>query len=224
MTATATPQPGLGVAVFDLDGTITYHDTLVPYLWHVLRRYPARALGLWRIPAALARFAWDRDRGPLKASLIRAIMGGLSRADVHTLTRDFLDTHLSRLCRPTALAAIEAHRAAGDHLVLLSASTDFYVAEIGRRLGFDDTLCTAVRWDGDHLVGDLAGPNHRGAVKAGCIDALRREHPGSGIAAYGNSSSDFDHLRIVDAPLLVNGSSRTRRAASRLGIPVADWV
>lgn len=220
----ATPRTGLGVAVFDLDGTITFHDTLVPYLWHVIRRYPGRALGLWQVPGALMRFTVDRDRGPLKATLIRAIMGGLSREEVHALTRTFLDTHLSQLCRPTALAAIEAHRAAGDHLVLLSASTDFYVPEIGRRLGFDDTLCTAVRWDGDHLVGDLASANHRGTVKAECIDAIRREHPGMGIAAYGNSGSDFDHLRMVDAPLLVNGSGRTRRAASRLGIPVADWV
>lgn len=214
----------MGVAVFDLDGTITTHDTLVPYLWHVLGTYPTRVIGLWRVPGALARFAIDRDRGPLKASLIRAIMGGLSRAEVQALTRSFLDAHLARLCRPTALAAIEAHRAAGDHLVLLSASTDFYVPDIGRRLGFDDTLCTPVAWAGDRLVGDLAGDNHRGAVKARCIEALRAEHSGAGIAAYGNASSDFDHLRVVDAPLLVNGSRRTRQTAARLGIPTADWI
>ncbi len=219
----ATPRTGVGVAIFDLDGTITFHDTLVPYLFHVLRHHPARALGLWRVPVALARFALDRDRGHLKASLIRGLMGGLSRAAVHALTRSFLDERLSALCRRTALAAIEAHRAAGDHLVLLSASTDFYVPDIGRRLGFDEVYCTEVRWNGDRLDGRLASENRRGAEKARVVETVRAGHPGHSIAAYGNSSSDFDHLLVVEAPLVVNASAATRRRAQQLGLAVADW-
>jgi hypothetical protein len=38
------------IAVFDLDGTITRHDTFVPYLRGWLRRYPER----WRRLAILA--------------------------------------------------------------------------------------------------------------------------------------------------------------------------
>ncbi len=209
--------------MFDLDGTITHHDTLVPYLWHVLRRYPARCSALLRVPAALLVFAVTRDRGDLKARLIRAVMGGLDRAAVHDLTRDFLDLKLGALCRRTALGAIEAHRAAGDHLVLLSASTDFYVTEIGRRLGFDDTVCTEVLWAGDTLVGSLASANRRGEEKRRVIEQLRQEHPGQAIAAYGNSASDLPHLEVAEHPLLVNGSARARRRAAALGIPCADW-
>jgi phosphatidylglycerophosphatase C len=209
--------------VFDLDGTITHHDTLVPYLWHVLRRFPRRCGALLAVPFALASFAFTRDRGALKAKLIRAVMGGLDRAQVHELTRDFLDVNLGALCRRTALSAIEAHRAAGDHLVLLSASTDFYVVEIGRRLGFDDTVCTEVLWSADTLIGSLASPNRRGEEKRRVIEQLRLEHPGVAIAAYGNSASDLPHLQVVDRPLLVNGSTRARHLASLLGISCADW-
>jgi phosphatidylglycerophosphatase C len=183
-----------------------------------------RVLGIWRVPMALMRFAFDRDRGPLKATLIKAVMGGLARSEVHALTRSFLDQHLAHLCRQTALRAVEAHRAAGDHLVLLSASVDFYVPDIGRRLGFDETYCTEVRWDGDHLVGDLASPNRRGAEKLRCIERIRSEQTDGGIAAYGNARSDFDHLCAVEAPLVVNASARTRREAQRLGLPTADWT
>ena len=34
------------------------------------------------------------------------------------------------------------HRARGDRLLLMSASTDLYVPRIGRALGFDETICT----------------------------------------------------------------------------------
>lgn len=210
--------------MFDLDGTITWHDTLVPYLCDVLRAHPVRALRLWRVPGALVRFAWDRDRGPLKASLIRAVMGGLRRAEVAALTEQFLDRRLTQLTRPAALAAIEAHRADGAYLVLLSASTDFYVPAIARRLGFAETLCTGVRWDGDRLHGALSTENHRDAVKTRCIEALRRRHPGCTIAAYGNSSSDFDHLLSVEQPLVVNASRRTARRAAALGLPTQHWT
>jgi len=43
------------------------------------------------------------------------------------------------------------------------------------------------------------------------------------MTAYANSGSDFDHLRCVDQPTLVNGSVVARRRAARLGIPCANW-
>jgi phosphatidylglycerophosphatase C len=219
----ATPRAGLGVAIFDLDGTITWHDTLVPYLRAVLQAHPVRLLHLWRVPWALLCYGFDRDRGRLKGALIRAVMAGLTRTEVAAVTRAFLDQRLGTLCRHTALSAIEAHRAEGDHLVLLSASPDLYVPEIGRRLGFDDTLCTGIRWDGEHVHGALATENRHGPEKVRCIAALRFEHPAAGFVAYGNAQSDFAHLLAVDAPLLVNPSASTRRRARALGLATADW-
>ena len=83
-----------------------------------------------------------------------------------------------RVFRPAALAALEAHRAAGDHLVLLSASPDLYVPLIGRLLGFERTLCTELRWRGDRLDGALRTPNRRGEEKLRCLEALRPQYPG----------------------------------------------
>jgi phosphatidylglycerophosphatase C len=212
-----------GVAVFDLDGTITRSDTLLPYLLHALGRYPRRVLRLWTVPATLVRFAIDRDRGRLKGELIHAVLGGLSHAEVHALTTTFLDARLLGLLRPMALNAIEAHRNAGDWLVLLSASTEFYVREIGARLGFDQVICTEVRWDGDRLDGHLKSENRRGPEKTRCLQELREDHPQASFAAYGNAASDLDHLQRADAPLVVNASAATRRAAQALGLKVRHW-
>lgn len=211
------------IAVFDLDGTVTRGDTLLPYLRGWLRRHPRRD-STGAALSALGHFIFGaRDRGRLKSELIRRLMGGATEAEVAAWSREFTDgLGDDRLC-PGALTAIDRHRRAGDRLVLLSASVDLYVPLIGSRLGFDETICTGIAWRDGRLDGTLTTPNRRAKEKLRCIESLRARYPGSKIAAYGNSGSDLDHLRAVDRPTLVNGRWRARRAAARLGIPVADW-
>ena len=226
MTAPETATPPPWVALFDLDGTLTWRDTLFPFLVSYLRRHPRRARGLWRLPWALARYAAQgRDRGLLKSRVIRMVMGGASRVDVDGCAEAFVDalTRRRRL-RPAALTVLDAHRAAGDHLVLLSASPDLYVPRIGRSLGFERTLCTEVQWRGDRLVGALSTPNRHGAEKSRCLAWLRGQYPGLPIVAYGNSASDVDHMRHADQALLVNGNAAARGLAHRWQIPTADWT
>ena len=155
---------------------------------------------------------------------MRAVLGGLDRVEVAALTAEFLDRRLLRLLHPTALAAIEAHRNAGDWLVLLSASTDFYVRELGARLGFDEVICTEVRWIGNQMDGELTTANRRGPEKARCLAELKASHPGSRVAAYGNESSDLEYLRQADVAVLVNPSLAARRRAGQCGVRVVRWA
>lgn len=195
----------------------------MPYLGQALVLHPGRALKLWTAPFAVAEFLLTRDRGRLKSRLIRSLLGGLSRTEVAALTTRFLDDRGAHLYHPRALEALERHRAAGDYLVLLSASTDCYVREIGARLGVHEVICTELLWRGERLDGALATANRRGSEKTRCIEALKARHPGAAFAAYGNSSSDLEHLTRVEAGVLVNGSVSARRAAERLGLAVGDW-
>ena len=211
------------IAVFDLDGTITRRDTFLPYLRGWLRRHPRRAWQ-WVMLTAFGRYAFgDRDRGRLKSELIHRLMSGATQAEVAAWSREFVDGLDDEMLCPGALEAIERHRRAGDRLVLLSASVDLYVPRIGARFGFDETICTGIAWRDGRLDGTLTTPNRRGGEKLLCVESLRARFPGTTIAAYGNSGSDLAHLRAVERPMLVNGGQGARRAASRCGIPVADW-
>jgi len=214
------------VAVFDLDGTLTWHDTLPQFLLCFLRRHPTRMLAAWRLPFALADFLLrHRDHGVLKSRVIRMFMGGAARAEVDACADVFVASIVPRgRLRSAALRQLESHRTAGDHLVLLSASPDLYVPRIGRLLRFERTLCTEIAWDGDVLEGSLKSENLRGAEKSRCLDWLRTQYPGLPIVAYGNSDSDVDHLRRADRALLVNGNAGARAAAARHAIPTADWT
>lgn len=214
----------MSIAIFDLDGTITRRDTLMPLVLRRLARRPWQLLRLlWIVPAAL-RFLADRDRGALKQSLLRATLRGTPRGELATFSREFVREKIERGCFREALATLRRHRDAGHHLVLMSASVDFYVPEFGRQLGFDQVISTEVRWDGDRLDGTLTSANRRGEEKARCLRALLDQRPDGDTYAYGNSDSDLPHLQLVRYGMLVNGSPAARRAAAELGVACVDWT
>ena len=169
------------------------------------------------------------DHGQLKAAFIKATLRGCTRAQLRAWTDVFVAQRVAaepaqraRYLFPDALDAIAAHARDGHRLVLMSASTDLYVPAIARALGFDEVICTGVRWNGERLQGDLSTPNRRGEEKVRCFEELRRKHPGASFA-YGNAGSDLPHLALADHPLLVNGSLAARREAQRVGVPCAVW-
>jgi len=214
----------MSIAIFDLDGTITRHDTLFPLVLRWLARRPWQLARLLLVLPAALRFVFDRDRAALKQSLLRATMRGTPRAALAEFSRAFVRDKIARGSFQDALSTVRRHREAGHHLVLMSASVDFYVPEFARQLEFDQVISTEVRWNGDRLDGTLSSPNRRGDEKARCLRALLDTRPGEDTFAYGNSASDLPHLRLVRHGMLVNGSLAARREAAELGVACVDWT
>lgn len=212
------------LAVFDLDGTLTRRDTYVSFVAAALRRWPVRAL---RLPAVLVPLLGYGcrvlDRGALKGAILHLLLSGLDRRRLEPFAEAFAHDVLARGLHAEAREVLAGHRAAGDHLVLMSASPDLYVPRIGRLLGFHETVCTAVRWDRDVLDGRLAGTNCRGAEKSHRLDALRARHPGASVIAYGNSTSDLDHMESCEAAVYVNARPREAARLAGAGIQVVQW-
>ncbi len=220
------------LAVFDLDGTITRHDTLLPYLTGFLLRHPWRLPRLLLLVRPLARYPFERDRGVLKGALIHAVLGGLARAQLAAWSAAYVPRVLRAGLYREALDAIAQHRAHGDRLVLMSASTELYVPLIAQALGFDESVCTRLTWREDgRLEGYLATPNCRGEEKRRCLAALiARDGPGR-VVAYGNAGSDLPHLRLASQGFLVNAPARLLRGggtvqalrwSSRAGVALAS--
>ena len=201
------------LAIFDLDGTITRRDTLWPFISGYLLRHPQR---WWRLPLCLAPllryFMSGRDRGALKGEVIRLTLGGLTRTELDPWAASFTRRLLGTGMYAEALTCIAAHRRAQAHMVLLSASPDLYVPTIATALGFDECICSEVRWRADGtLDGTLVSVNRRGAEKTRCVLRLLAEHQPLLAHAYGNSRADLDHLRLVSAGTYVNGRPRDVR-------------
>lgn len=212
------------LAVFDLDGTISHHDTLFPLVMRWLVRRPWRLLRLLGVIPAAVGFAFTRDRGALKQSLLRATLRGVERAPFAAHCERFVADTIARGCFADALATVRRHREAGHVLVLMSASVDFYVPEFARQLGFDRALSTGVAWNGDRLDGTLTTANLRGEEKARRFNELVAEFGETETFAYGNSHSDLPHLRLAKHGVLVNGSVGARREAAGMGVAAVEWV
>ena len=201
MTTSGIAPPQRSVAVFDLDGTLTFSDTLVQFLAAFLRRRPRRSLGLWRLPFAVIEYAADGgDRGLLKSRVIRMIMRGESRTVIDACAKSFVNMLAHRRqFSPAALAVLETHRAAGDHLVLLSASPDLYVPLHRPRLR---VRAHCVHRDRMGLRSGSTGrctPRIDGERKScAAWNGFAPNTPALPVVAYGNSASDLDHMRRAE--------------------------
>lgn len=206
------------LALFDLDGTLTRHDTFRQFVAGLLLKCPTRWPRVLLLPFPVAGFVLHLiDRGGLKGAFLRLLFGGMRREEIEAFAREFAATVVASRMFPEAVASLRAHVDAGDHVVLLSASPDVYVPAIGRLLGVHETLCTHVRWQGDRLDGRLAGPNRRDHEKARVLAQLRAAHPGMPVIAYGNSAPDLHHMRLCEEAVYVNaGAAQSARLAAEL--------
>lgn len=198
------------VAAFDLDGTLTRRDTLLPFLARLRgRRRLARALGAhgW----SLARMAAGvEDRDALKDRFLLGLLRGLPADEVASAGKTYAEALVGTgRFRPAVLDRFRTHLRAGHRVVVVSASPEVYVAPLARRLGAGDALATRLAVDADgRLTGRLDGANCRGVEKVRRLDAwlVTTGLEGARVVAYGDSASDAPLLARAHRGVLVRGA------------------
>lgn len=217
------PEPGPRIAaIFDLDGTLTQKDTYLAFLLGFLRRHPRRLTRVIGLPFALVLY-WLKlkDNSWLKKTFLRAIMGNTTRVELACWRHVFLDRLLKSGLRPGVVEALQQHRRDGHHLVLLTASFDFYAEELGRRLGFDEVICTRSVWEQDKLKGELGSPNcYADAKLARLNDYFRGQREQWHIVGYSDHHSDAPFMAWVDHPIAVHPTKKLREIAERQGYDI----
>jgi phosphatidylglycerophosphatase C len=193
------------VAAFDVDGTLTTSDCVVPFL---RRSAGGRVvLALLRRPATLARALVRRDRDRLK-ELACSALRGRDAAELDRLGEEFAIEFVTPRLRPDTTARLRRHQDLGHTVILASASLEQYLRPLAGDLNVDAVVCTRLEVDGDGLLtGRLDGANCRAAEKA------RRVHEWLASAgledaelwAYGDSSGDEELLATADHPARVDG-------------------
>jgi phosphatidylglycerophosphatase C len=203
------------VAAFDLDGTLSKRDTLLPFL-RGLRGDLALVKAVVAIggplTAALVRNANSR-RGELKDQLLTQLLDGMIAGDIHVAGQRYAHHVVaSNRLRPSIYGEWERHRVAGHDLLIISASLEIYVNPLAHLLGGEAGLGTRldVRPDGT-LTGHIDGANCRGEEKVRRLEAWLAATAPEGsdpddveIFAYGDSSGDGALLRRADHPTKVS--------------------
>lgn len=196
-------EPPAGIALFDLDGTLIAWDCQLLFRHYVVRREPWRRVFLPVFLGLLPFYGLLKTDGMKRVFL--SYLWKMPRATLAKYSEDFAASVMPAIY-PAGLAAIEGHRAAGHLTVLTSASPEFYVAEIGKLLGFDLVLGTVVEMG--PFFPDLE--NHKGTAKS---KRLHEILPASyfddsgrlkNCHGYTDSTADLPLLALCQSATLVN--------------------
>jgi HAD superfamily hydrolase (TIGR01490 family) len=214
------------LAVFDLDGTLTRHDTFRLFLPWYLARHPWRLARCWRLPLGAVLYeAGLKDNAWLKTRALTAVLGGAREDWVAPLADSFVDGVMAAGMRPAALAALGEHQRAGHRTLLLSANFDILARRFAARLGIADTLSTLTERDpAGRFTGRLAGANCYGVEKRRRLEEfLGAARAGLHVVVYADHRSDLPLMRWADEAVLVNPSPATRRASRDMQVEVVAW-
>ena len=190
------------VAAFDLDGTLTRRDTLLPFLLATAGPIAVtKGLVAVGIPLTQAVLVDSNSRrGDLKSELLRRVLGGRDQEELRVAGQRYAHKLLAGGLRETTLEPWRAHLAEGHELVIVSASPELYVHPLAVLLGGAAGLGTRLQVRPDGTVsGEIDGLNCRGPEKVRRLDEWLRASGSADpttveIYAYGDSSGDDDLL------------------------------
>lgn len=204
-----TPAASRTVAAFDVDGTLTRHDTLLPFLQHVRGRAAVARAVAGAAPVLLRTAAGMESRQRAKESLLVRTLRGWWIEELRPLAEAYARHVVDGQLRPDRLQRLRWHQQQGHDVVLVSASPELYVGEMGRLLGCSAVLASRLEVDRrGRLTGRLFGANVRGTEK----ERLLREWLGGAVPArlyaYGDSDGDAEMLAMADVPARLRGGER----------------
>lgn len=187
------------VAVFDLDGTITKRDTLLPFLRSLSSLRLAR--GLITATPSMALSLWKREhRDKAKESMIRATFAGRPTEEIRSATDGFADQLVPDGLIPLTMERVREHQDHGHRIVIASATPAAVVVPIAERLDIDSVIATELEISNGVFTGQLVGANNRGDEKRRRVLAQLGAPPDY---AYGNLPDDRPLLDVSQHAFVV---------------------
>ncbi len=202
------------IAYFDLDGTLIAGYSILALALETAKKGAGK--GQLRQSAKLVRDVIAHKAqlgGGNYHRLVRRLsyaLTGVSEDALCSLGQRAYQNTLARSIYPEAIALVEAHRAAGHHLVMITAATRYQAEPIAQVLGIDEICCTQLEVLDGRFTGKVRLPMCYGEGKSMAARriAKRRNSSLEDCWFYTDSSADLPLLREVGHPVTVNQSDR----------------
>ncbi len=214
------------LAIFDLDETLIDGDCASLWSREMARLGWVDEESFLRKDAELmAEYAFGKLAMEDYMAFSLAPLVGRSREEVDYVVAPFVEEVIEPLIFSDAMRCVAAHRAAGDRILIVSASAEFLVGAIAERLGVDEVLAIDVEEQHGFLTGRTQGVLTYRDGKVQRLEAWLAEQGESldGAHFYSDSRNDLPLLTRVDFPHVVNPDPVLREHAERAGWPILDW-
>ncbi len=210
-TITAAGEPR-AVAFFDLDGTLIAGYSILALALETARAGFAR--GELRQSLKMLRDALrqrQRESGGHYHKLVKRLSRALAGVSEHTLRQlgeQACQRYLAKSLYREAISLVEAHRAAGHKLVIVTAASHYQVEPIARLLGIEEICCTRLEVLDGRFTGKVISPMCYGEGKALAARRVARREQAALAQCwfYTDSSADLPLLKLVGHPVAVNPS------------------
>ena len=215
-------QGPLKLAIFDIDKTFVCGDSFKWFCWFALRRKGVRLRRLFGLALDTFMYLVGRlDVAAFKISLTKALLGSEEKAKLTAMTQEFLQCVLLKRVHTVAVDRLRWHKQENHLIVVLSASPDLYLNQLGTRFGADSVICTKFLDENEHFEGKIYGINCKGEEKR---RRLLEEYAGCDVDwdqsyGYGNSAEDVPFLELLGNVVAINPDRQLRKIAAE-----RNWV
>jgi phosphatidylglycerophosphatase C len=186
-----------GLALFDFDGTITKHDTLlelIKFQKGVVQFYFGM---LWLSPVLISLKLKLISKAKAKETVLTFFFANQPLQEFQNTCNRFMATALPGILRKAALTKIEKHLNSNDRVIVVSASAYNWVEEWCRSINVE-LIATHLEFKSGLMTGKLGSLNCNDEEKVRRIKEYINIEEYSPIYAYGNSSGDRPMLALAD--------------------------
>jgi len=213
----------MALAIFDLDNTLLSGDS--DYLWGQFL-VDVGVVDADAYESTNQQFYEDYKQGRLDIfAFLNFSLRPLAENDpeqLHAWREQFVQQKIRPLVGEAALRLVERHRAAGDTLLIITATNSFVTAPIAALFGISNLIATEPETRDGRYTGRVFGtPSFREGKVARLEDWLGTEGqtlPGSSF--YSDSHNDLPLLELVDKPVAVDPDELLLEHARKSGWPV----
>ena len=212
-------------AVFDFDGTIISGYSATAFLKDQITRGEISPADLVQLTQATTRFGI----GSLGFSALMAVhaqyLAGRSETDYIANSERLFRRAIAKLIYPEARQLIEAHRAAGHSIAIISSATPYQVLPAAKDLGIEHVYATDLEVEDGQFTGGVVQPTCFGIGKVHAAERFLAQQGGDleNCFFYSDSIDDIELLETAGRPVVLNGSRELKKTAREAGWPIADF-
>lgn len=212
-------------AIFDFDGTIISGYSATAFLKDQIARGEISPADLVQLAQAATRFGL----GSLGFSALMTVhaqyLAGRSESEYIANSERLFRRAIAKLIYPEARQLIEAHRAAGHSIAIISSATPYQVMPAAKDLEIEDVYATDLEVVDGQFTGGVIKPTCFGVGKVDAAErfAEKRDSSLENCFFYSDSTDDIELLEAASRPVVLNGSRELRVIARDKGWSIADF-
>ena len=216
----------MALAIFDLDETLIHGDCASLWAQHMTDiQWVDRDSFVPREQELMGLYS----RGELAMEDYMAFtlspLVGRTPEEVEFVVAPFVEEVIEPIIYSDAMRCLAAHRAAGDRLLVISASAHFLVSAIAERLGIDEVLAIDCELQHQCYSGRTQGVLTYREGKVTRLEAWLQAEGETleGAHFYSDSRNDLPLLQRVPHAHAVNPDPVLRAEAERQGWDILTW-